>query len=42
MVAVAEPYSIARLRLEELLPYVIEDARGMVARLRARGLARRD
>jgi len=42
MAAVADPLSIARLRLEELLPYVMEDARGMVARLRRNDLARRD
>jgi hypothetical protein len=42
MVAVADSYSIARLRLEELLPLVMEDARAMVARLRRDDLARRD
>ena len=44
MIAVAEPFSIARLRLEELLPFVMEDARRMAFRLRGDdlGLARRD
>ena len=42
MAAVADPLSIARLRLEELLPYVMEDARGMVARLRRNDLAHHD
>jgi hypothetical protein len=42
IVAVAEPYSIARLRLEELLPYVMEDARATVVRLGRDDFARRD
>jgi hypothetical protein len=35
LVAAAEPVSIARLRLEELLPSVVDDARAMVERLRS-------
>jgi hypothetical protein len=43
LVAVAEPVSIARLRLEQLLPSVVNDAAAMVDRLRSGelGLARR-
>jgi hypothetical protein len=35
LMVAAEPVSIARLRLEELLPSVVDDARAMVGRLRS-------
>ena len=37
LLARAEPFSVARLRLEAVLPGIVEDARRMVALLRAAG-----